>query len=132
MKTVEEAYQDISQSIMNFIGGRTWDFGVFESVIYSKMTQSTWYLVYDGLKNEKSIGRGDRWIDSGGAALLLREDILRTTGKRIWGLEFILYPDGKFKIEYNYDKPEGYEETDETISGDEINSLLSEMSGKNK
>jgi len=26
-----------------------------------------------------------------------------------------LHPDGKFSIDYDYNKPEGYEETDETI-----------------
>lgn len=75
MKAVEEAYQDTPRSIINFIGGRSWDFGVFESVIYYKITQSTWHLVYSGLKNEKSIEKSDRWVDSGGEKLLLREDI---------------------------------------------------------
>ncbi|MEO8121767.1 MAG: hypothetical protein ABI606_20895, partial [Rhodoferax sp.] len=50
------------------------------------------------------------------AALYLRDDLLKTTGQRIWGLTFTLYPSGKFKIDYDYNKPEGYEETDETIS----------------
>jgi len=35
------------------------------------------------------------------------------------GLTFILYPNGKFNIEYDYNKPEGDEETDETITGTE-------------
>ena len=55
---------------------------------------------------------------------LLRDDLLATTGARIWGLTFTLHPEGKFKIEYDYNKPEDYEETDETISGDEINQRL--------
>ena len=49
------------------------------------------------------------------AVLYLREDLLKTTGQRIWGLTFTLYPDGKFTVEYDHNKPEGYEETDETI-----------------
>jgi hypothetical protein len=35
---------------------------------------------------------------------------------RIWGLTFTLFPTGKFKIEYDYNKPEGYEETDGAIT----------------
>jgi len=43
---------------------------------------------------------------------------------------FTLYTDGKFDVEYNYNKPEGYEEADETISGDEINAFLSDLNEK--
>lgn len=50
--------------------------------------------------------------------LFLREFMLKTTGHRIWGLTFTLYPDGKFSIEYDYNKPADYEETSETIDLD--------------
>jgi hypothetical protein len=64
------------------------------------------------------------------AALYLRDDLLRTTGQRIWGLTFTLYPTGKFKIEYDYNKPEGHEETDETIdAGAAIDSLQNILAG---
>lgn len=46
---------------------------------------------------------------------------MKLTCDKIWGLTFTLYPDGKFEIEYNYDKPEDYEETDEVIKGEDIN-----------
>ncbi|VTU37614.1 hypothetical protein H6CHR_05011 [Variovorax sp. PBL-H6] len=49
------------------------------------------------------------------ACLFLRADLLRATGQRIWGLTFTLHADGKFNIEYDYNKPAGYEETDETM-----------------
>lgn len=65
------------------------------------------------------------------AARFLRDNLLKTTGQRIWGLTFTLYPSGKFNIEYDYNKPEGYEETDETISGDEINASLGKLANKN-
>lgn len=55
------------------------------------------------------------------AVFYLRDHFLKLTGNRIWGLTFTLYPDGKFEIEYDYNKPEDYEETDEVITGDEIN-----------
>jgi hypothetical protein len=66
------------------------------------------------------------------ASIFLRDDLLRTTGQRIWGLTFTLYPDGKFNIEYDYNKPEGYEETDEIITGDEINASLNRLTGQDK
>jgi hypothetical protein len=49
------------------------------------------------------------------ACLFLRDDLLKTTGQRIWCLTFTLYLDGKVNIEYDYNRPEDYEETDETI-----------------
>ena len=66
------------------------------------------------------------------ALYFLRDDLLRTTGQRIWGLTFTLFPDGKFKIEYDYNKPEGYEETDEVITGDEINASLAGLLNQGK
>jgi hypothetical protein len=51
----------------------------------------------------------------------LRKHLLELTGDRIWGLTFTLYPTGKFNIEYDYNKPKDYEETNDVISGDEIN-----------
>lgn len=75
---------------------------------------------------------GDSSIDSGSAVLFLRDNFLRTTGQRIWGLTFTLFLDGKFKIDYDYNKPDGYEETDEVITGDEINASLSNLNQENK
>lgn len=49
------------------------------------------------------------------AIRFLREKLLRDSGARIWGLTFTLYPDGKFHIDYDYNKPEDYEETEETL-----------------
>lgn len=66
------------------------------------------------------------------ALCFLRDDLLRTTGQRIWGLTFTLFPDGKFKIEFDYNKPEGYEETDEVITGDEINASLAGLLNQSK
>lgn len=67
----------------------------------------------DGVDTDLAVGFGVFEIEK--AAIYLRDDLLRNTGQRIWGLTFTLYPTGKFKIAYDYNKPEGYEETDETI-----------------
>ncbi|KRC04212.1 hypothetical protein ASE11_03905 [Hydrogenophaga sp. Root209] len=50
------------------------------------------------------------------AILSLRDYILQTTGRRIWGLTFTLYPDGKFNVEYDYNKPPDYEEDDDDVA----------------
>jgi hypothetical protein len=89
--------------------------------IFDKMASAGCWLEYKGIKDEKSLGWPSKNLSAGDAAIFLRDDLLRTTEQRIWGLTLTLYPTGKFNIEYDYEKPEGYEETDEVISGEEIN-----------
>ena len=40
------------------------------------------------------------------------------------------YPNSKFNIEYDYNKPADYEETDDVITGDEINQSLSNLNNQ--
>lgn len=49
------------------------------------------------------------------AVRFLRDNLLNTTKQRIWGLSFTLHPDGKFSIQYDYDKPQDYQETEDAI-----------------
>lgn len=95
-----------------------WDELIFQSKILAKECSSmTTTLVKGG--DRQSIGLGFKnGFQANDAALYLRDELLRTTGQRIWGLTFTLSPDGKFKLDYNYTKPEGYEESDEPISPD--------------
>ena len=50
------------------------------------------------------------------ALVAYRNALLRSTGKRIWGLTFTLYPNGKYDIAYDYNKPEDYQDSDEVAS----------------
>lgn len=100
--------------MINANGESVWTCMVLKAQIYSGMVSGEFSIIsansVDETKYVKAISE---------AVLFLRDDLLATTGDRIWGLTFTLYPDGKFKIEYDYNKPEGYEESDETISLDE-------------
>jgi len=58
--------------------------------------------------------------------IFLRDNLLITTSERIWGLTFTAYHDSKFNIEYDYNKPVGYEETGETISLEEALKAISD------
>jgi hypothetical protein len=60
-------------------------------------------------------------------AVYIRDHMLNLTGDRIWGLTFTLYPTGKFEIDYDYNKPEDYDDSDETITGEEINQSLFDL-----
>ncbi|MEQ6475732.1 hypothetical protein [Comamonas sp. wu1-DMT] len=130
--SIEEAYQELAKGCIDFVYGRSWDFSICQCEIFNKMASVTTSLTFNSEIQTSSIDWPDRSIDKGGAALFIRDDLQRATGQRIWGLTFTLFPDGKFKIEYDYNKPDGYEETDEVITGDEINASLSNLNEKNK
>ena len=113
--TVEDTYADIAKKLIetcNF----SWDKLVLTAGIRSRMVRSTFSIfsgdIVDESKSVRSIST---------ACFYLRDNLLSTTGQRIWGLTFTLYPNGKFNIEYDYNKPADYEESDDVITGDEIN-----------
>lgn len=120
--TCEQAYQTIGNDLAAFPCGRQWDEVLGTYVILKGMVSCRWSLSHSGKEDKKWIfhaGEDELSKAALDAVRFLRDHFLATTGDRIWGLTFTLYPDGKFKIEYDYNKPEGYEETDETITLDE-------------
>lgn len=118
--SVEMAYESISNYILNFLAGRQWDkAGVKAEITSRAATLRDLWLSKDDSVNEKATGFGDREIGRTAmdSIFFLRDNLLRTTGQRLWGLTFTLYPDGKFNIEYDYSRPKGYEEDlDDTIA----------------
>lgn len=129
MNTVEDAYLAIAEALTNSIENG-WTEIVFTTLILAKdcSSMNTTRFV-NGIGESAGLGFKNGFL-ANDAAIYLRDDLLRTTGARIWGLTFTLYPTGKFKIEYDYNKPEGYEETDETIdAGAAIASLQNILAG---
>lgn len=127
MNAVENCYATFARYVMSFVGSRAWDVAVCKFQIYHKMVSGSQWLTHDGVTDEKGgfeEGNGAMW-EGLDAARFLRDNLLATTGDRIWGLTFTLYPDGKFNLEYDYTKPEGYVETDEVveINFDELSNL---------
>ena len=126
--SVEEAYNTLAKDTLAFPNGRTWTKVCGEYKVYSKMVSCRWWLENNNTIDRKWANGSDQFNKLAcDAALFLRDDLLSTTGERIWGLTFTLYPTGKFEIEYDYNKPEGYEESDETISGLEVNESLNQL-----
>lgn len=117
--TVEDAYSYLAKAMVNASEEQAWASLVLKATVYSGMVSSEFLI---NLVNAVDETRYVKTIRD--AVLFLRDNLLATTGERIWGLTFTLYPDGKFKVEYDYNKPEGYEETDEVISVDEALSGL--------
>jgi hypothetical protein len=129
INSAEDAYQCFANHLIAFVDDREWDVCFAKYEVYGKMSTARVALIKDNIEEKKGVHTKDpnakwRGLD---AALFIRDDILKATGKRIWGLTFTLFPDGKFEIEYDYNKPEDYEETDELISGEEINESLNNL-----
>ena len=119
MNSIEEAYQVIAENLVSRVSGH-WMLVTFQTKILNRNCSSmtTTELGNNAEKHFLSLGMvGALAVDD--ACIFLRDNLLATTGQRIWGLIFTLYPDGKFNIEYDYNKPEGYEESDETITLEE-------------
>jgi len=132
INSIEDAYMALAKYLQAFIGLRNWDVAGCKMHIYSKMAKGSQWLENKRIREEQGgfdSNTGAIW-DGLDASIFLRDNLLATTGQRIWGLTFTLYPDGKFNIEYDYNKPVDYEETDEVINGDEINQNLSNLNNK--
>ncbi|MBL8389359.1 MAG: hypothetical protein JNK17_14195 [Hydrogenophaga sp.] len=126
--SAEEAYNAIAAAAIDFAADRAWDLVLAKHTTLASMVDGRWSIVKDDVVDKKGEAPKKEFRNRAFEAVrFLRDDLLRTTGQRIWGLTFTLFPDGKFKIEYDYNKPEGYEETDEVITGDEINASLSKI-----
>jgi hypothetical protein len=104
---VESAYSALAEYLLAFIGRRSWDKAAGKFKIYGKMAQGEQYFEHNaGVHDQGDFEDSPSAIWGGlDAAIYLRDDLLKTTGQRIWGLTFTLYPDGKFNIDYDYNKP---------------------------
>lgn len=108
MGSVEEAYEVIAEQMRLAAGDSEWHRLALHADIHDSMVSSE-FAVHSADKVDES-----RYVRAISApCFLLLDDLLRTTGQRIWGLTFTLYPDGKFNIEYDYTKPEWYDEEED-------------------
>jgi hypothetical protein len=126
MMRVEEAYSNIAKTLVSK-ATEGWEQLHFHTKVLSKncSAMSSTQVDVQGVERSFPLGMSGAFVVSD-ACIFLRDNLLTTTGERIWGLTFTLYPNGRFNIEYDYNKPEGYEETDETISLDEALKAISD------
>ena len=88
------------------------------------MVRSSHWYINGGTKETNGLGWPDTSIAVSDAATFLRDHLLQTTGQRIYGLSFTLYPDGKLSLDYDYERPADYDDSEDTISLDEALSSL--------
>ena len=121
-----EAYEAFANHLLVYAGNDKWDKLILKAEIYTGMTRSFESIVWQGNITDE-YRKMPLDLSTSCAYLYLRDHLLNLTGDRIWGLTFTLYPDGKFEIEYDYNKPDDYEETDEVITCEEINQSLNDL-----
>jgi hypothetical protein len=111
---VENAYRQLAQAVVSFCADSEWDSAGTKTSIFSKMTESNyWRRLGEEITENDRFPPFEIGSEASRAALFLRDNLQKTTGQRIWGITFTLYPDGKFNIEYDYTKPEEYDLADE-------------------
>jgi hypothetical protein len=108
-RTVEQAHQELKNACLAFIRGRPWDSVTCHAVILNKMARISIYLVHQNQIERKRLAWTGASTAPEDAVLFLRDDLLNSTGERMWGLTFTLYPDGNFNIEFDCKQPKGHE-----------------------
>jgi hypothetical protein len=108
-RSVEQAHQELKDACHAFVRGRLWDCVTCHAVVLNTMARINIYLVHDNKIDRKRVAWTGSTAVPERAALFLRDDLLKTTGERIWGLTFTLYPDGRFSIEFDCNQPKGHE-----------------------
>ena len=123
----EKAYEAVAAlALCCSVNVEKWSHILVTSKIYGKMCEIK--MSSDDGGDYKALhlpdGQGRTLMDANKGMLFLRDDLIKASGQRIWGLTFTLWPSGKFNIEYDYNKPDDYDDTDDLISGDEINKSI--------
>ncbi|UNU73349.1 DUF600 family protein [Moraxella nasovis] len=125
--TLGAIYQKIASDLLNCNVNQKWDKLVLTSDILKHNASSITFCEYHkNIASDVDI-EFDTIFSINDSLVELRDVLLDGLGHRIWGLVFTLYPDGKFEIEYDYNKPEDYEETDGIITAEEISDSLQNL-----
>lgn len=114
--SAKTAIDEISKAVLDFVHGRDWTSAEFRAKVLEKAVFSSCCLQQGATVVADGVDWPDSSIDTGSAAIFLRDEHLCTTGQRIWGLTFTLYPDGKYDIAYDYNKPEDYDDSGEDVA----------------
>jgi len=126
---LEMAYEALTCSMLAFVQNRPWNKIYTNAEILDMSGTIPYFRVYQNKVFEENEYAPDIESDCGifSALLYIRDQIFAQTGKRIWGLTFTLYPDGKYEIEYDYNVPEGFNEQGEYIGEEYENDEISEF-----
>lgn len=119
----------LKNDLISFSSNRIYDKLVVSYEIYNDGTHPIKYILkYNNIEDDDYYGIPPKIsIQTMRALFFIRDTLLKETGKRIWGLTFTLYPDGKHEIEYDYNVPEGFNEKGEWIGEEHNNEAVGEF-----
>lgn len=108
---VEDAYRIIAEGCLFAVGDVAWDKIVMKAEVGESMVSRTVQAyVGDAVKHAHGDVPLEFELQLADAQFLLRDDLLKATGDRIWGFTFTLYREGRFDIEYDYKMPAEYKD----------------------
>lgn len=113
MKEINKEFKILSSKLTEDVKSN-WEKLIYKSVIYNDNCKLETMFENEVGTHYFKLGF-DNTFDISDITVALRDQILKETGIRIWGLTFTLYPDGKQEIEYDYNIPEGFNEKGEWI-----------------
>jgi hypothetical protein len=123
IETVEQAYEAIGLVLARHAPTSVWTSLVLNAPMHAEQC--------GGISSVACTDSGDTDIPIGmdiftvqDAALFLRDRMLADTGHRIYGLLFRLMPDYKFSIQYDYERPDNYVESEGPV---DINAALGRL-----
>lgn len=103
-------YQDLVNSLLANIDSIHWDKITLTADILVDNASGISFILYDKENEIYQDISFDTVFNINDLLIKLRDVMLNNTGDRIWNIIFTLFPDGKFEIEYNYNKPDDYDE----------------------
>lgn len=128
--SLDEAYRKIAEEMMSFADGFSWEYIVGIYKITPTSVFKEWSMFVDGgISDQGEFPQENISMNSTEGLKFIRKNIFEISGSYIWGARFTLHSDGRFEIDYSYDKPEGYDEND-MMTGEEVNASLNDVLDK--
>lgn len=106
MNNLEDAYGILAAALLEFAGDDGWLIAGSKTTVLQQMTQTSYWRGEGGrhIENDRFPCADAAWLASD-AALYIRDQMMNSEATRIWGFALVLYPTGKFNIEFDYTKP---------------------------
>lgn len=109
-----DEYRSLARRVLDFVAGRRFDSAGLVYEIYPGGNKCTQYFEVGGVRDESGpMPAFDITRQASAAAVSLARAAETQSGARVWGLAFVLFPDGRCTTTFSYDPPDWWSEEDE-------------------